>query len=220
MLRDDEPGSREHQAKLSRRGFMVATTLAATGAAIAGTPITAAAQEPLVSADRPVLAYVGSYSSPQGPEGSKGYGRGIYLFEMNPASGALTQRAVFATDANPSWLALNPARTHLYAANETATFQGAKSGSVSAYAIDRANGHLTLINTVSSEGAGPAHCSVHPAGKHVFVANYAGGTVAVLPVDAHGGLPGAATDIKTGRGDKGLIRAAGRSNRKFRHQRP
>ena len=141
---------------------------------------------------------------------------------MDPASGALVQREVFANDANPSWLALNPARTHLYAANETATYQGANSGSVSAYAIDRANGHLTLLNTVSSEGAGPAHLSVHPAGKHVLVANYAGGTVAVLPLGADGEL-GPATDVKTGRGAVGPTRAASAPPGSFAisgHERP
>jgi 6-phosphogluconolactonase (cycloisomerase 2 family) len=143
----------------------------------------------------PILAYVGTYSSPQGPEGSRGNGQGIYLFEMNPVTGALVQRAVFPSNANPSWLAFDPSRTHLYAANETATSPGSSSGSVSAYSIDRTNGHLTLLNTVSSEGAGPAHLSVHPSGKWVLVANYAGGTVAVLPIQA-GGKLGAATDVK------------------------
>ena len=38
---------------------------------------------------RSVLAYVGTYSSPQGPEGAIGHGKGIYLLEMNPATGAL-----------------------------------------------------------------------------------------------------------------------------------
>ena len=191
MLNSD---AQARQGNLSRRGFLTATTLAAASAALP-----AVAQNPATPVRKPLLAYVGSYSSPQGPEGSKGYGRGIYLFEMDPATGALVQREVFANDANPSWLALNPARTHLYAANETATYQGANSGSVSAYAINRSNGHLTLLNTVSSEGAGPAHLSVHPAGKHVLVANYAGGTVAVLPLGAGGELR-PATDVKTGRG--------------------
>src|SRR5580700_3460761 len=143
----------------------------------------------------PILAYVGTYSSPQGPEGSRGNGQGIYLFEMNPATGALTQRAVFPSNANPSWLAFDPSKTHLYAANETATSPGSSSGSVSAYSIDRPSGHLTLLNTVSSQGAGPAHLSVHPSGKWVLVANYAGGTVAVLPIQA-GGKLGTATDVK------------------------
>jgi 6-phosphogluconolactonase (cycloisomerase 2 family) len=118
----------------------------------------------------------------------------------------LTEKAAFTNDANPSWLAINPARTCLYAANETASYRGANAGSVSAYAINPANGHLTLINTVSSEGAGPAHLSVHTAGKHVFVANYAGGNVAVLPLDGIGGLK-PASDVKTGRGNTGPMRA-------------
>jgi len=155
----------------------------------------------------PILAYVGTYSSPQGPEGSRGNGQGIYLFEMNPATGALVQRAVFPSNANPSWLAFDPSRTHLYAANETATSPGSASGSVSAYAIDRTSGHLTLLNTVSSEGAGPAHLSVHPSGKWVLVANYAGGTVAVLPIQV-GGKLGAATDVKRDHGPVGPVHAS------------
>lgn len=149
----------------------------------------------------PVLAYVASYSSPQGPEGSHGNGQGIYLFEMNSTTGALTQRAVFPNGNNPSWLAFDPARTHLYSANETG------DGSVSAYSIDRANGHLTLLNTVSSEGAGPAHLSVHPSGKFVLVANYAGGTIAVLPVLSGGSL-GPASDVKHDEGQVGPLHAA------------
>lgn len=153
------------------------------------------------AAKQPVLAYVGSYSSPQGPEGSHGNGQGIYLFEMNPETGALSQRALFPNGANPSWLAFDADRTHLYSANETA------EGSVSAYAVNRADGHLTLINTVSSEGAGPAHLSLHPSGKFVLVANYAGGTVAVLPILAKGELA-KATDVKHDEGPVGPAHAA------------
>jgi len=138
--------------------------------------------------------YVGTYSSPEGPEGSRGRGQGIYVFEMNPASGVPTQREIILNDANPSCLALQPSGTHLYSANEVSNFAGGKSGSVSAYAVDRHSGHLALLNTVSSEGAGPAHLSVHPSGKYVLVANYAGGNVAVLPIQASGEL-GPATDV-------------------------
>ena len=160
------------------------------------------AQEQASSTHNPVLAYIGTYSSPQGPEGSKGYGQGIYLFQMNPATGALAQSGLFADDSNPSWLAFDPSRTHLYAANEIGNFDGTKSGSVSAYSIDRSTGHLTRLNTVSSHGAGPAHLSVHPSGKFVLVANYEGGTVAVLRIGANGEL-GSATDIKKDSGKVG-----------------
>jgi len=151
---------------------------------------------------RAMLAYVGTYSSPQGPEGSRGNGQGIYLFQMNPETGALTQREVLPNGANPSWLALDRTGTHLYAANETA------DGSVSAYSVEPANGGLTPLNTVGSQGAGPAHLSVHPSGKYVLVANYAGGTVAVIPVLSHGGL-GEPTDVKHDVGPVGPAHAAG-----------
>ncbi len=142
----------------------------------------------------PILAYAGTYSSPQGPEGKPGRGQGIHLLEMNSATGELTPREIFPNDSNPSWLALDPTGTHLYSVNETQTYRGAKSGSVSAYAVDRANGHLTLLNTVSSEGASPCHLSVHPSRRFVLVANYDGGTFAVLPIRPDGGLE-AASDV-------------------------
>ncbi len=166
-------------------------------------PALARAQKP----GGPILAYAGTYSSPHGPEGSKGRGDGIYLFELNPSTGALKQREIIRNDANPAWLAFHPSRTHVYSANETPTYQGAASGSVSAYSIDRSTGHLTLLNTVSSEGAGPAHMSLHPSGRYALVANYAGGTVAVLPVRANGEL-GPATDVKHNQGTVGPERAA------------
>jgi len=168
---------------------------AAAGLALAG----GARAQQKKAGGQPILLYVGTYSSPQGPEGSRGRGEGIYLFEMDPATGNLRQRDLFRAGNNPSCLALDPSRTHLYAANETSTYEGAASGSVSAFSIDRSTGRLTALNTVGSQGAGPAYLSVHPSGKFALVANYAGGTIAVLPVKADGSL-GAAADVKTDQG--------------------
>jgi len=180
---------------ITRRNFTIAVALA---------PALARAQQ---KNGAPLLAYVGTYSSPEGPEGSKGRGHGIYLFEVNQSTGALKQREVFQNDSNPAWLAFDPSRKHLYSANETPTFQGAASGSASAYSIDRSTGRLTLLNTVSSEGAGPAHMSVHPSGKYALIANYGGGTVAVLPIRPNGEL-GPATDVKHNEGTLGPVHAA------------
>ncbi len=158
---------------------------------------------PLLSAvpSRTLRAYVGSYSSPQGPEGSKGRGSGIYLFDVDTQSGYLTQRNVFKDDTNPSWIAIDRTRTHLYAANE------AENGSVSAWEIDSGSGELTLLNRASSGGAGPAHLSIHPSGKFVLVANYAGGTVAVLPILGDGKI-GEPEDIHKHSGTTGPAKAA------------
>jgi 6-phosphogluconolactonase len=186
----------------TRRGFLkTAATLAAAQAFAQSARATA---NPTAG---PILTYVGTYSSPQGPEGPPGRGQGIHLLEMNPATGELRPREIFPNDSNPSWMAFDSSRTHLYSVNETHTYHGAKSGSVSSYTINRASGHLTLLNTVSSEGAGPCHLSVHPSGSYVLVANYDGGTFAVFPIRPDGGLH-AASDVKHERGTPGPDRTA------------
>jgi 6-phosphogluconolactonase (cycloisomerase 2 family) len=178
---------------MTRRRFIQETATLAAAA-----PVAARVQP----ASRRVVAYAGTYSSPAG----SGRGEGIHILEMDPATGALAQRDVLKTADNPSWLALDRARTHLYAANELAA-PGTGAGTVSAYSIDRATGRLTLLNTVSSEGAGPAHKSIHPAGKHALVANYGGGTVAVLPIQPDGRL-GPASDLERHQGTPGPARAS------------
>jgi len=137
-----------------------------------------------------VLAYVGTYTSAVGA-GSNG--EGIYLFEMDRSSGELTHRKLVATTPDPSWIAIHPSRKYLYAVNEVADFHG-NSGSVSSFAIDEASGELAALNVASSEGAGPCYLSIDASGKYAFVANYGGGTTAILPI-VDGGLLGAATDV-------------------------
>ena len=85
-----------------------------------------------------------------------------------------------------------------------------KEGTVSAFSIDRTDGHLTLLNTVGSGGAGPTYVSIHPSGRFVLVANYFGGSVAVLPLLPDGRL-GNATDIKNDAGKIGATKAATRT---------
>src|SRR4029453_2009523 len=150
-----------------------------------------------------ILAYVGTYSS----RGGQNHGQGIHILEMNPSSGALAPKEIVRSESNPSWLTFNRDRTYLYSANELAD-PNTGSGSVSAYAVDQATGSLTLLNIVSSEGAGPAHLSIHPAGKHALVANYGGGSVAVLPIQPDGRLE-SASDVKRHQGTVGPGRAAG-----------
>jgi 6-phosphogluconolactonase (cycloisomerase 2 family) len=137
--------------------------------------------------------------------GNLGDGEGIYLFEMDRQTGELAQRRLVAKSANPSWIVIHPSRRYLYAVNEADDYQG-KSGSVSAFSIDEARGDLSPLNVVSSEGAGPAYISLDAAGKFAFVANYGGGSLAVLPIQADGSL-GAAVDVRHDQGSVGGQRA-------------
>jgi len=143
------------------------------------------------------LAYVGSYTS--AIDGGSN-GQGIYLFEMDTRTGAFSRRRLVAKAPNPSWIVVHPSKKYLYAVNEIVDQE---SGSVSAYAIEPATGDLTPLNVVSSEGRGPAHMSLDASGKFAFVANYAGGTIAVLPIDEAGRL-GAAVDVHRDMGSVGV----------------
>lgn len=139
---------------------------------------------------RPVMAYVGTYT-PGGNfaepyNAAAGNGAGILQFQLDPDTGRLLPRGICRTDTSPNWLAVNAARTRLYATNRGTGRPG--SGAAAAYAIDADTGALTFLNRVSSGGDGPAHLSVHPGGRHVLVANYVGGSVAVLPLGPDGEL--------------------------------
>jgi 6-phosphogluconolactonase len=59
---------------------------------------------------------------------------------------------------------------------------------VSAFAINKETGKLTLLNQQPSIGDGPCHLVVDKVGKHVIVANYGSGSTAVLPIDREGRL--------------------------------
>src|SRR5439155_5049368 len=74
-------------------------------------------------------------------------------------------------------------------------YQGKKSGSVSAFAIDLPSGKLAPLNQRPSMGARPCHLALDGESKHLLVANREGGSVAVLPIAADGRL-GEATDVR------------------------
>ncbi len=135
---------------------------------------------PLLKAADPYFLYVGTYTN----KGSQG----IYAWRMDGASGKTTSLGLMAAAPDPSFLALHPNQKILYAVNETSNFEGQKSGSVSAYAIDRVTGKLTLLNRVSSHGAGPCHVAADAAGKLLAVANYGGGNFATYPLEANGSI--------------------------------
>lgn len=186
------------QPAFSRRKF-----LAATGAFALSRGLQARAQmrAPGTQTGR-VLACVGTYT---GAHGAEGHGEGIELFEMDPRTGELSRRRSVMKTPNPSWITLHPSKKYLYAVNEVDNFKGG-NGCVSAFAVDGASGALRALNTVSSEGALPAHCSVDATGKFVFVANYGGGSIAVLPIMDDGSL-GSAVEVHRDLGSVGSIHA-------------
>src|SRR5438874_1564991 len=193
---------------VSRRAFLKASSALAAGSSLLPSLLEVQSAE----AKGPLMAYVGTFSSPLRDvlptqvDLPPGNGRGIHLFQVNRITGVMTPSGVHEVGTSPSCLALNATGTRLYSVNETDHVGNGKEGTVSAFAIDRADGQLRLLNTVRSGGAGPTYLSVHPSGRFLLVANYFGGSVAVLPILSDGDL-GAATDIKTDDGKLGPTQA-------------
>ena len=156
-------------AALTRPALLVA--LAALAASAVAAP---------AARSGPVTVYVGTYTD--------GTSRGIYRLTFDTATGTMSEPVLAVETKNPSFLALHPNGRFLYAVGEISSFEGQKTGAVSAFVIDPKTGDLALLNQKSSEGTGPCHLVVDKTGRNVLVANYGGGTVAVLPIETDGRL--------------------------------
>ncbi len=158
-----------------------------------------------------LMAYVGTYTSPlknmraTQVDLPPGNGRGIHVFEVDRRTGEMSPAGIVEMGTSPSCLAWNAEKTRLYSGNETERVGADESGTVSAFAVAK-HGSLKLLNTVRSGGKGPAHLSVHPGGKFVLVANYFGGSVAVLPIQSDGSL-GEAVEVRKDAGKVGPTQA-------------
>ena len=188
----------------SRRSFLK-TSLALTGTF----PLVAGiAYAESKSSDKPLMAYVGTFSSPLQDvldtqvDLPPGNGRGIHLFQIDRKTGAMTPAGIQRMGTSPSCLALNTKGTRLYSTNETDRVGQEKHGSVSAFKINREDGSLTELNKVNSGGDGPTYVSIHPSGRYLLIANYFGGSISVLPILKDGSL-GEATDVKNDAGKIG-----------------
>src|SRR6266498_781865 len=119
----------------------------------------------------PDLLYVGTYTE------------SIYLVRMDRRSGELVRVGVANAGSNPSFLNIHPNGHVLYAVNELEP-----TGMVSAFAIESGTGALARLNEQPSQGGAPCYVSVDHSGQVVLVANYAKGSVALLPIEANGAL--------------------------------
>jgi 6-phosphogluconolactonase (cycloisomerase 2 family) len=136
-----------------------------------------------------VFAYVGCFTS----AARNGKGDGISVYRIVPATGAW--RSVQHVDGlvNPSWLLTNGNGSILYALHADEDF-------ASCYAIDRSTGRLTPLNRAATGGHNGVSAKLDPTEKFLIIANYANGSVGVLPVAADGSL-GEAVHIYNLRGE-------------------
>ncbi|WP_162907387.1 lactonase family protein [Allorhizocola rhizosphaerae] len=111
------------------------------------------------------------------------YGLNILRFDRDPSTGMLTGGEAVAQLPNASWLEWH--RDTLYAVSETST------GSVAAF-----KDGVVPLGQQPSHGGAPCHLAIDPSGSHLLVANYGGGSIAVLPIEPDGSLAPASDAVR------------------------
>ncbi|GAC1326131.1 MAG: lactonase family protein [Collimonas sp.] len=136
-----------------------------------------------LSAETPLppalFAYVGTYNP---------NGEGVYLFKVDSQSGALSRVNLVSTLPNAAQLDLDAAGKTLYVASEVDNYNNSQHGVLAAYAVNRADGSLTLLNQQDAQGKNPVHVALTPKQNYLLAANYGSGSVASFPLAEDGSL--------------------------------
>lgn len=106
----------------------------------------------------------------------------LRLYDLDKASGTLTARqGTVDAGPEPTCLALDPARKHLYVCNEN------DEGGVTSFAI-AADGSISQLNHQSGSDSGFTSLAVSPNGKLIAGASYGGGSASVHALNADGSV--------------------------------
>lgn len=123
------------------------------------------------------LAFIGGFTTPE----RMARGRGIVACRIDPVSGAWTAIGETTGLDNPSFLIADAAGRTLYAVHGDRDY-------VTAFAIEREDGTLVELGRAAAGGSNGVHQVIDPTGHFLIVANFAGGSLAVLPIRAGGTL--------------------------------
>jgi 6-phosphogluconolactonase len=113
---------------------------------------------------------------------TNGKSKGITVFRFYAETGRLAYLSQIDDVSNPSYLAVSADSKFVYAVNEN------DKGEVSSFSFDPKMGTLKFINKQLTLGGSPCYVSVDKANKSLFVANYSGGNISVLPLNEDGSI--------------------------------
>ncbi|MDD4922907.1 MAG: lactonase family protein [Bacteroidales bacterium] len=137
----------------------------------------------LVVLSQPFHAQKGIYRLLIGTYTNTGKSQGIYSYEVDRNASVFNQKTVATDVSNPSYLAITQDKKYVYSVNES------KDGSAAnAFSFDDKAAGFTLLNRSLTEGSGP--CYILTSDKHVFTANYGGGSISVFGRNPDGSLTG------------------------------
>jgi 6-phosphogluconolactonase len=91
---------------------------------------------------------------------------------------------------NPTFLAFDPSRKHLYATGELRLDPAPTKplGGIIAFSVDSGSGHLSFLNQQATGGPATTHVVVDATDRMVIAANFNGAYVCALPIEPDGTL--------------------------------
>lgn len=134
---------------------------------------------------KPSRLFYGSYNE----SGSNGFG----VIDVSLPDGSFTKISDSDAGPNPSYFAVSKIHGLIYAANEVMNFKGIDGGGLTTLKYDDKTGSAVKINEIPVPNGGPCYISLSPEEDFLFLANYTGGSVAVVKLD-ESGIPENVTD--------------------------
>jgi 6-phosphogluconolactonase len=130
---------------------------------------------------QPFSAQKSNYRLLIGTYTNTGKSQGIYSYDIDMKSGIFKQKSVATGVSNPSYLTITPDKKFVYSVNESSDGSAAN-----AFSFDEKTGRLIKLNSSLTKSGGPCYISVTE--KHVFTANYGGGSISVFGRNDDGSL--------------------------------
>ncbi|MFN8621732.1 MAG: lactonase family protein [Chloroflexota bacterium] len=141
--------------------------------------------------------YVGTYTRPA-PYLAATNGKGLYVCEVDEATGALEIEQEVPGIENPSYLCISPDGRNLHAVWEVFDWP---EGLISSYRIDPESGRLSYQGVHGTRGTVACYVMMDSQSRVALVANYWSGTVTLFPARRDGALSEAADVVQhTGSG--------------------
>jgi|WetSurMetagenome_2_1015567.scaffolds.fasta_scaffold00775_6 6-phosphogluconolactonase len=112
--------------------------------------------------------------------------KGLTLLDLNLKTGTFKLLSESDAGANPSYFCISKKRGLIYAVNELDQFKGLKGGGLTTLRYNSKTGGIEKVNDLVVPNGGPCFISLSNKEDFLFMANYTGGSVAVIKLDKNG----------------------------------